>query len=184
MGQIYSTVLTSQWSPHHSCCVCPGDQQHPCAWFQELQAWDMVHVPLQAPVVLLYKATSFLAQNKGKTPSLVSCGRLPALHRGTARPSEPACVYSHNTTACSCCASSRCRGCAAGAHAHPAQGLPSVHSVLPPPLPAAPRVNHLSHKQTTHLSLEKSISSRVTCGTSGICLGWKDLSSLADFDSK
>lgn len=82
MGQIYSTVLTSQWSPHHSCCVCPGDQQHPCAWFQELQAWDMVHVPLQAPVVLLYKATSFLAQNKGKTPSLVSCGSKPAEHAG------------------------------------------------------------------------------------------------------
>lgn len=56
----------------------------------------MVNIPLQAPGVLLYEATSFLAQNKGKTASRFTLQQtsnahmLPALCGGTAGPNEPA----------------------------------------------------------------------------------------------
>lgn len=92
--------FTAQSSLHTAChtthavCAQVTKSIHVCGFKNyNLHSRDMVHTPLQAPSVLRYKATSFLAQNKGKTPSLVSRSSkpaLPALHRGTARPSEPA----------------------------------------------------------------------------------------------
>lgn len=187
-GNILATIpkhhlwgkFTAQ-SPLHGGChkhwLCSGSQKHPCGRFQKLNlhTWDMVHVRLQDPGVLPHRATCSHAQNYRERASLVAWHSKKALHalcplsRGgvTFRPNETALkrsFFSYNTT----CLQFLC--------------LLLMQTLIPcqvchcsasssPHLPAAPWLDHLSHKQTARLSLGKSICSRVTCGMSGICLG-------------